>query len=259
MPSGVEVWLGEMSQAATSNTVKSALRTLDIIEFVVAHPAGPIAQDIAAALDIPVSSLSYLLSTLAERGYIVRDGRQYRPGQGLERFAANARTPTLADHVAPLVKLLRSELDETASFMVRRNWEVEALVTEASGQALRYAIEAGQLRPLHSLAAGKAILSALSAKELARFFAEAPRPRFTAKTMVDEAPLRAALEQVRRDGLAEAHEEDTLGICGLAVPARQGGVPVGAFAVAIPEVRYDAALAARAKAALTRAAAALAG
>ena len=35
---------------APSNTVKSAMRTLDIIEFVVAHPQGPIAQDIAAAL-----------------------------------------------------------------------------------------------------------------------------------------------------------------------------------------------------------------
>jgi IclR family transcriptional regulator, acetate operon repressor len=248
-----------MNPAPTPNTVKSALRTLDIIEFVVAHPAGPIAQDIAAALDIPVSSLSYLLGTLVERGYILRDGRQYRPGPGLERFATSARTLTLAERAAPLVKLLRSEIDETASFMVRQGWQVEALVTEASGQALRYAIEAGQLKPLHSLAAGKAILSTLSAKELARYFAEAPRPRLTTKTVVDEAPLRAALEQVRRDGLAEAHGEDTLGICGLAVPAWLDGEPVGAFAVAIPEVRYDAKLAARAKAALARAAGALAG
>lgn len=248
-----------MPAGPAPNTVKSALRTLDIIEFVVAHPAGPIAQDIAAALDIPVSSLSYLLGTLAERGYIVRDGRQYRPGPGLERFAASARTQTLAERAAPLVKLLRSELDETASFMVLRGWELEAVVTEASGQALRYAIEAGQLKPLHSLAAGKAILSELPAKDLTRYFAEAPRPRFTAKTLVDEPALRAALEAVRRDGMAEAHEEDALGICGLAVPALLGGEPVGAFAVAIPEVRYDAKLAARAKAALGRAAAMLAG
>ncbi len=248
-----------MPAAPAPNTVKSALRTLDIIEFVIAHPQGPIAQDIAAALDIPVSSLSYLLSTLVERGYIVRDGRQYRPGPGLERFALSPQALTLADRTEPLVKILRSELDETASFMVRAGWQVEALVTEASGQALRYAIEAGHLKPLHSLAAGKAILATLPEAELARYFAEVPRPRFTAQTIVEEAPLRAQLAQIRRDGLAEAHEENTLGICGLAVPAWLDGEPVGAFAVAIPEVRYDAPLAARAKIALTRAAAALAG
>lgn len=248
-----------MVGTSAPNPVKSALRTLDIIEFIVAHPQGPIAQDIAAALDIPVSSLSYLLGTLVERGYVTRDGRQYRPGPGLERLAVSPQALTLADRVRPLVRLLRSELDETASFMVRSGWQAEALVTEASGQALRYAIEAGHLKPLHSLAAGKAILATLPEGELRQYFAEVPRPRFTAHTLVDEAPLRAALELVRREGLAEAREEDTLGICGLAVPAWLDGKPVGAFAVAIPEVRFDPALATRARAALTRAAAALAG
>lgn len=241
------------------NTVKSAMRTLDIIEFVVAHPQGPIAQDIAAALDIPVSSLSYLLSTLVERGYIQRDGRKYRPGPGLDRLTQQTQELSLAERVEPLVRLLRSELDETASFMVRTGWQAEALATDASGQALRYAIDPGHLKPLHSLAAGKAILSTLSEAELSRYFAEVPRARFTARTLVDEAGLRAALDDIRRKGVAEAHEEDTLGICGLATPAWIDGQPVGAFAVAIPVVRFDAKLAARAKAALTRAAAALAG
>jgi len=235
------------------------MRTLDIIEFVVAHPQGPIAQDIAAALDIPVSSLSYLLGTLVERGYIARDGRKYRPGPGLDRLVVAPQELTLAERTGPLVKLLRSELNETASFMVRAGWQAEALVTEASGQALRYAIDPGHLKPLHSLAAGKAILATLPEAQLQHYFAEVPRPRFTARTMVEEAPLRAAIEDIRRAGMAEAHEEDTLGICGLAVPAWLGGEPVGAFAVAIPEVRYDAKVAAKAKAALTRAAATLAG
>ena len=235
------------------------MRTLDIIEFVVAHPQGPIAQDIAAALDIPVSSLSYLLGTLAERGYLLRDGRRYRPGPGLERLAVPPHAMTLAERTGPLVKLLRSELDETASFMVRSGWEVEALVTEASGQALRYAIEPGHRKPLHSLAAGKAILAMLPEVELARYFAEVPRERHTRHTVIEEAPLRLALEEVRRTGIAEAHEENTLGICGLAAPAWLNGEAVGAFAVAVPEVRFNAKLAAKAKAALTRAAQALAG
>lgn len=244
--------------AAPTPTVKSAMRTLDIVEFVVAHPQGPIAQDIAAALDIPVSSLSYLLGTLAERGYLQRDGRRWRPGPGLERLAVPRRELSLAQRVTPLVKLLRSELDETASFMVRTGWEVEALVTEASGQALRYAIEPGQRNPLHSMAAGKVLLSAMPPADLADWFARASRPALTPHTHTEEAPLRAAIAQVRSPGLAEALEENTPGICGLAALATIDGEPVGAFAVAIPAVRFTPELADKARAALLRAAASLA-
>ena len=240
-----------------STTVKSALRTLDIIEFVVAHPQGVVAQDIAGALAIPVSSLSYLLSTLAERGYLRRDGRRYLPGPGLERLRAPAQALTLEERAAPLVRALRGELNETCSFMVRKEWSVEALVTEASAQALRYAIDAGARKPMHSLASGKAILAALPEAELARYFASSERARFTARTLVAEADLRAELDRIRHEGFAQSCEEDLLGICGLGCAVVADGEALGAFAVAIPAVRYDDALRERAVALLKRAAIAL--
>ena len=52
--------------------VKSAMRTLDVIELVVAHRKGITANEIGAALTIPVSSLSYLLATLVDRDYLRR-------------------------------------------------------------------------------------------------------------------------------------------------------------------------------------------
>src|SRR5690606_41703983 len=52
------------SDPASPSQVKSATRTLDIIEYVVAHDRPLVAQEIAVALGIPVSSLSYLLGTL---------------------------------------------------------------------------------------------------------------------------------------------------------------------------------------------------
>ena len=237
--------------------VKSALRTLDVIEFVVAHRQGVVAQEIAGALGIPVSSLSYLLTTLADRGYLVREGRRYLPGPGLERLRAAPEALPLADRVAPLVRALKGELNETASFMVQRGWEVEALVTEASDQALRYAVDPGTRRPLHALAAGKVILAALTPSELARYFAETTRAVFTPATRTGEADLTADIARITADGMAVAREEATVGIVGTAVPARIDGQFVGAFSVAIPAVRFDAALEGRVRQALLRAAAAL--
>ena len=242
----------------TSTPVKSALRTLDVIEFVVAHRQGVVAQEIAGALGIPVSSLSYLLTTLADRGYLVREGRRYLPGPGLDRLRAPQGSLSLAERVAPLVRALKGELNETAAFMVQRGWEVESLVTEASDQALRYAVDPGTRRPLHALAAGKVILAGLSEADLARYFAETTRAAFTAATRTSEADLHADIAHAQARGFAVAREEATAGIVGTAAPVRVDGELIGVFSVAVPAVRFDAALETRVRQALLRAAGALA-
>ena len=247
-----------MNMQPISNPVKSAMRTLDVIEFVVAHRQGVVAQEIAGALAIPVSSLSYLLATLTERDYLTRAGRRYLPGPGLQRLHAPDAAQSLADRVAPLVRALKGELNETAAFMVQRGWDVESLVTEASDQALRYAVDPGTRRPLHALAAGKVILAALSKPELVRYFAETTRAMFTPRTRTSEADLRTDIAKACVDGVAVAREEATVGIIGNAVPVRLNGEFVGVFSVAVPAVRFDAALEARVRQALLRAAAALA-
>jgi len=246
-----------LTASAAPPPVKSALRTLDVIEFVVAHRQGVVAQDIAGALGIPVSSLSYLLTTLADRDYLVREGRRYLPGPGLERLRAGPEALPLSDRVAPLVRALKGELNETASFMVQRGWDVEAIVTEASDQALRYAVDPGTRRPLHALAAGKVILAAMDEAGLARYFAETTRAVFTPATRTSDADLRQDIARVTAEGIAIAREEATAGIVGTAVPARIDGQFVGAFSVAVPAVRFDDALEVRVRQALLRAAGAL--
>lgn len=248
-----------MSAGAASNPVKSAMRTLDVIEYVVAHRQGAVAQEIAGALAIPVSSLSYLLATLTERGYLAREGRRYLPGPGLERLRAPTAMLTLEDRVAPLVRALRSELNETSSFMVRRGWDVEALVTEASDQALRYAVDPGTRRPLHALAAGKILLAWMEPPELERYFVEVEREAFTPSTRTSEAALRDDFAQIIAAGISVAREEATPGICGTAVPVWIDGQLAGAFSVAVPAVRFDAGLEQRICAVLKRAAAAVDG
>ncbi len=233
------------------------MRTLDVIEYVVANRQGAVAQEIAGALAIPVSSLSYLLATLVERGYLARAGRRYLPGPGLERLRAPPSALTLEDRVGPIVRALRAELNETSSFMVRHGWQVEALVTEASDQALRYAVDPGTRRPLHALAAGKVLLAAMADEELAAYFAQVPRERLTPTTRVHEADLRADIARIRHEGISIAREEATPGICGIAAPVSVGGVNVGAISVAVPAVRFDASLEARTRALVLRAAAAL--
>ena len=246
-----------MDQPATTGSVKSATRTLDIIEYVVAQNRALVAQEIATALGIPVSSLSYLLSTLVERDYLQRDGRRYSPGPGLARLQARSATLTVGERAAPLVRSLRMQLNETTSFFIRHGWEMEAIVTESSEQALRYSVPQGRRLPMHALAAGKVLLAALSEAELARYFRETDRAAFTPDTVTTETQLRAQLDQVRASGFATTDEEYSLGIIGIARLATLDGEPVGSFSVAVPKVRFDAEVEARVRDLLARTAALL--
>lgn len=244
---------------ATPAPVKSATRTLDIIEYVVARDRPVVAQEIAAALAIPVSSLSYLLNTLVERDYLARSGRRYTAGPGLARLQSRTHAFSLAERAAPLVRSLRVQLDETVSFFVRHGWEVEALVTETSEQALRYAVQIGTRTPLHGFSAGKAILAALPDEEVEAFLAETERAAFTPTTIVSAAALRKEIATIRRDGIARTREEHTPGIQGIGRAAFLDGVLVGAFSIAIPTVRFDAAIEQRAVELLGKTCALLAG
>lgn len=227
------------SSAAQSSQVKSATRTLDIIEYVVAHDRPLVAQEIAVALGIPVSSLSYLLGTLVDRGYLTREGRRYSAGPGLERLQARAHGFTLAERAAPLVRALRVQLNETATFWIRSGWTVEAIVTEASEQALRYSVSAGQRLPMHALASGKALLAALPDEELDRYFAETERERFTHSTVIAEKALRKDIAEVRKRGYALTDEEYSLGIRGIGRVVTIAGEPVGSLSLGVPKARFD--------------------
>ncbi|MXO65246.1 IclR family transcriptional regulator [Altericroceibacterium endophyticum] len=229
---------GAQSPSASSQ-VKSATRTLDIIEYVVAHDRPLVAQEIANALAIPVSSLSYLLGTLVDRRYLIRDGRRYSAGPGLEKLKARTGDFTLSERVAPLVRTLRVQLDETCSFFIRTEWEVEPIVTESSDHALRYSVSTGTRLPLHALSSGKALLAECSEDELQTYFARVTRKRFTPSTHADEEELREEIARIRSSGFAFTDSEYTLGIRSIGRVVKMNGAPIGALSVAIPQVRYD--------------------
>jgi IclR family acetate operon transcriptional repressor len=215
------------------------MRTLDILELVVAQGRAMAAHEIATALAIPVSSLSYLLTTLVDRGYLKREGRRYSGGAGLARLHVRELAQSLAERVAPLVRTMRVQLNETATFFVLKDYMIEALVTEIGHHALRYAVEVGRRAPLHAFSSGKALLATFDAAELDRYFATATLERFTPHTITTEAELRQELDRIRRTGIATAREEYTIGICGISRVLTIGGEVMGALSVAIPLPRYS--------------------
>lgn len=229
------------STKTQSAPVKSAMRTLDLIEFVVARSEAVSAQEISAALGIPLSSLSYLLSTLVERDYLRREGRQYSPGEGLARLGTPHIKHSLIDRARPIVKALRHQLNETASlFILTPGWEVEAVLTYVAGHKLRYSIDVGTRAPLHCVASGKAILAALPQPLLDEYFAQADLESLTPNTPTNPGKLRQDIARVREEGIAFNRNEYIVGVTaiGIALPPSSEGY--AAISVGGPSARFGA-------------------
>jgi len=227
-----------MAGKEAGDSVKSAVRTLRILETVVAQGRPMAAHEIATALAIPVSSLAYLLNTLIGLGYLHRDGRRYLPGEALARLNPEG-VPDLAEMVGPLVRSIRDQLNETVGFFVARGFMIEAVASETGLHALRYTQEIGRPLPMHAFSAGKALLALFDEEGLSEYLAGAELSAFTPNTITDAGRLRAELDEIRRTGIARTREEYNQGIYSLGKAALRDGVALGAFSIAIPAARFD--------------------
>ena len=214
--------------------VKSAARAIDIVEHVALQ--GPVnARAIARATGVPESSLSYLLATLVDRGWLAQAGdRTYSAGPALARLAAGAQAP-LVDRARPVLRALSAATHETASLFIRRGYEIEVVEVELSTHDLRFTPNPGQRMPLHSFAGGKALLARMPPEELDAYFREATRARFTDHTICEEADLRAEIADCRAKGSAVSLEEHSVGVNGVAVAIDD----THSISIAMPSPRFS--------------------
>src|ERR1041385_136529 len=140
----------------TPSVVKSAARAIDTVEHVALH--GPVnARGIARATGVPESSLSYLLATLVDRGWLAQaPDRTYLAGPGLARLAAGAPSTT-PERARSAMRTLTAVTGETSTLFSRQGDEIEVLAVEHSNHELRFTPQIGARMPLHSFGGGKAL------------------------------------------------------------------------------------------------------
>lgn len=226
--------------------VKSADRTLDVLELVAGSVEPLPHAAIGAALGIPKSSLTGLLRNLEARGYLARsrDGRGFEPGRAFLALLARGRDRINFTALAlPVLERLSAATGESSSLSLFRGDEVERVCGVDSPQALAYRMTPGARFPLYSTSAGKIALAWLPPGEREAALRRLRLKRITARTLGSVAELRAELAEVERSGIAYLRGENTRGIVAVAAGVRSpDGAPLGALNVVAPEARYDAAL-----------------
>jgi IclR family acetate operon transcriptional repressor len=200
--------------------VKSAIRTLRLLEFFAAAE-GPTTLKVAAeTLSLPKSSASMLIATLVAEGYLEPAGR--------DGFVLPARLSNgwVGGPVGAVVRAARPEMDrllelfqETVVLGVPApSLDVRIVAHRQSPLAVRYDVSRDPVIPGWATAMGHAILSRMPEDVVRAYLRRTPRTPLTACTVTDEDALIERLRTDRIRGHSLNIDERIEGASGAAAP-----------------------------------------
>ncbi len=196
------------------------------------------ADELSAALEIPLSSVYRYLRTLTEFGFVDRRGGQYRLGPRLSIGSGSRVTSQRLVRIAdPVLRELADETGETAVALRRVGLSAVSLHEVESRDPLRIVLEPGTMTPLHAGAPGRVLLAYAPSEVVDEVLASGIQAVTPATP--DEAALRDGLAAIRRTGHAVSDGELIPGSVAGAVPLLLSDGIVGALAVIGPTVRCD--------------------
>ncbi len=213
--------------------VKSALRTLSLFEMFADQKRALSLSEIARLLDIPQSSCFSLIRTLQDAGYLYSlDGRRqvYPTKRLLDLADVISHHDPVLDHLRPYLEQLRDVCEETVILGVREGMSVIYLDVQESRETIRYSANAGEKKPLHSSAIGKAMLGEVSPREREKLINRLNLLPVTANTIVSTNQLDEDIKQSLARGCFVTRGENVSDVMAVAKVIHGVG---GVFGVAI--------------------------
>ena len=188
-----------------AGVVKSAIRTLAILEYFdeVQQPLNIVA--VATALDYPQSSTAALLRSLTAMGYLHYNSRK-------RTYVPTDRVPFLGSWINPalfqeagLPRLMRAISRQTGQLVVlaaRNNDMAQYIHVLNEPKAVSHHIRIGQTRALAPSGVGQILLSAMTEKDVKRLYHRMNAYMANPEQRIDVTALLSQLASVRKRGYA---------------------------------------------------------
>ncbi|MEW6112422.1 MAG: IclR family transcriptional regulator [Thermodesulfobacteriota bacterium] len=242
------------------------LKMVQVMNRIVGFPGTPGISRIAADLGLAKSTTHGILAALEQVGWVLRDPvtRKYTCGYVFKELAQSAEISLpLVGHSRPHLKKLSKELDEDVFLGMFTRHYLLILDQVESTKKLKVSTRAGTRVPIFAGAAGKVFLAHFDQETVTKLLQENQLPRFTPRSITDQAKYLAELDKVQREGVAFDSEEYIPDVKAIAAPIFFGigsrrRIVAGLWVVGLSsdlneaKVRKSAALAKEAAEAITR-------
>ncbi|WP_310831283.1 IclR family transcriptional regulator [Paenibacillus pedocola] len=218
-------------------TVRAVERALDIL-LCFTQESDLSLTEIAAKISLHKSTVHRLLTTLEEKGFLLRNEATDKYRLGIRIWELSTHLPTLDEPAAlllPAMERLRDQLGETVSLYLRDDLERVRIQAVQSHQAIRRVAQIGARLPL-SVGASSKVLAAYAPPEVqVRLLADSSWPE-----AVDRSLYLEQLKEITRCGYATSFEEREPGAAAVAVPiVGRSGKVVAALSLSGPVSRLS--------------------
>ncbi|MFF4836002.1 IclR family transcriptional regulator [Streptomyces sp. NPDC001315] len=228
-----------MSESSGVRGVKSAARTVELLELLAARGDRPARLDeLAGELCVPRSSMYQLLQTLVGCGWVRSDTTGSLYGIGIRALFTGTSYLDSDPHVRrvrPCLDEASDTLGETIHLARLDGPNVVYLATRESHEYPRTISRVGRRIPAHAGALGKALLAERPDGELP--LPDGPLTALTENTHTDRGTLLVDLAGVRERGYSIDREETVTGIAGFGFALRYDSPATDAISCSVPVAR----------------------
>lgn len=227
------------------NTVPSAARVLDLLEYLAGMERGASLTAAASSLRLAKSSTLLLLRTLVARGYVVRgDDDLYVLNQTFRRHGfgwGGSRFARLVAVARPVMQGLCEKLGETVILgVLSEDGHVRLLAKVIARQDIRYDVDITTRLPAYCTAMGRILLGSVPRARQVAILEATERTKLTPDTVTDLDRLHRLISGAATRGYVIVEEEFALGGTGIAAPVVGGeGQVIAALNVACVTTRFQ--------------------
>lgn len=186
-----------------NDTVKSARRVLEVLEYFAERQRPATVEEIRQALDYPQSSTSVLLHSLATLGYLSQE-------QGTRRFQPTIRIALLGSWLIEdtgrgrnppaMMRRLSAATGDMILLGTQQGMNAVYVKIEQATNPIRFHMKQGACRPLCTTAIGRALLSSKSDTEIGLIVRRANAERDASDPLMSPSEIIDAVRHGRKLG-----------------------------------------------------------
>ena len=217
----------------TADTLLGVINTLQELD-------GAGVTELAEHLGLAKSTVHDHLATLREHGYVVkREDTYYLSLQFLDHGTYARDRLSMRDSIEPTIRRLADDTEEAVWFVVEEHGELVYLFRAVGERGIDMICRSGTRVPIHTNAAGKAILATYTDKRVREIAAERKLTMRTPKTVTDVDALLDDLDNIREEAVTITRGEHHPGVASVAAVVSRSGETIGAISVSGPEQRLS--------------------
>lgn len=221
------------------NTIQAVESSFILIEEL--EERGPMGvSELADVVDLPKSTVHVHLSTLAEAGYVLKDGQDYRLGlRFIEVGGRERQRLKLYQTAKPEVDKLSRTAGEVANLGVEENGKRVLLYTSEEPGGIFDNAPSGEQTFMHWTSLGKAMLAHASEEDVDGVVENHGLPQATEHTITAREGLRRELVETRDRGYSIEDEDRREGVMAFAKAIEDpDGSVIGAISLSGPRSRF---------------------